>query len=133
MSNNITLEKAAKIIEYIYTSEIMGNELNSIDAFELGDFDKKDIQIIEMIASKYPQFKKLIEKFIKQSWTWERLAPLERAILLYGAFELNIKEKGHVINGMVMITKAYIPGDSYKFINAILEKIGGYYDEIKGH
>lgn len=133
MSNNLSLEKASKIIEYIYTSEVMGQELNSVLAFESGEFDKRDIQIIDMIASKYTQFKKLIEKFIKESWTWSRLAPLERAILLYGAFELNVKDKAHVINGMVMIAKAYIPGESYKFINAILEKIGGFYDKIKGN
>lgn len=133
MSNNLSLEKASKIIEYIYTSEVMGSPLNSTLAFESGDYDKRDIQIIEMIASKYPQFRKLIEKFIKETWTWNRLAPLERAILLYGAFELNVKDKAHVINGMVMIAKAYIPGDSYKFINAILEKIGAYYEEIKGN
>lgn len=131
MSKNIAIEKASKIIEYIYTSELMGTPLNSAQAFESGDFDNQEIKKIEKITEKYDQFKKLIQKYLKGTWTWDRIAPLERAILIYGAFELMFRDKGIVNNGLVILAKGYIPGDSYKFINAILDNIGDYYESIK--
>ena len=133
MSKNIAIEKASKIIEYIYTSELMGTPLSSAQAFESGDFDNQEIKKIDKIAEKYEQFKKLIQKYLKGTWSWERIAPLERAILIYGAFELMFKDKGTVTNGLVILTKGYIPGDSFKFINAILDKMGDYYESIKGN
>ncbi|RTZ68156.1 MAG: hypothetical protein DSZ21_02305 [Tenericutes bacterium] len=59
------------------------------------------------------------------------MAPLERSILLFGAFEMMFKSKALVINGMVMISKGFIDDEKHKFINAILENIGRDYERIK--
>lgn len=136
MSNTQTkslLEKRANIISYIYGFELMGSPFSADQAFESGDFDAKDLKTIEAIAKNYDKFSKVVKQFLKGSWSWERIAPLERAILIYGAFELVVKDKALVINELITITKGFIPGDSYKFINAILENIGAYYDKIKSN
>ena len=74
---------------------------------------------------------RIISSFLKEDWKWERIAPLERSILIYGTFELAVSDKALVINELVDITKGFIPGDSYKFINAILNNVGKYYEKVK--
>lgn len=120
-----------KIIGYIFSYELLNKKLDSIDAFELRDFDKKELKIIDKIAKHYIVFKKLILFFSKKSWTWERISPLNRATLLFGTFEISFEKKPVVIDALVKYIKEYSPDDSYKYINSILEKIGIYYEKIK--
>lgn len=127
------LQQRSQIIIYIYQAELLEVKLDSTRAFEEGDYNEYQIKVIESISTNYESFKKLVQKFIKGTWTWERLAPLERAILIFGAFELNIADRALVINELVTIAQGFIPGESYKFINAILDKIGDYYAGIKGN
>ena len=87
--------------------------------------------MIDSIGSKYLKFKAIIIKFLKSSWKWERINPLEKAILLYGVFEMTFQDYPLVINEMIVLTKAYIPGDTYKLVNGILEKVGLYYEKMK--
>lgn len=131
MSNVSRLEKRANIIKYIYQNELMENPLDAVDAFESGDFSAQEVKVIENIAKNYLKFKKIIIHFLKNSWDWTRVSPLERAILIYGAYELTFNDKALVINELVIITRGYIPGDSYKWINATLESIGLYYEKQK--
>lgn len=105
------LEKRASVVSYIYKFELMGSEFSSVDAFESGDFESKELKVIEAIEKNYDKLTKTVKQFIKENWQWERIAPLERAILIYGAFELIINDKALVINELVTLTKGYIPGD----------------------
>lgn len=127
------LEKRAAIINYIYKFELMGSKFSAVDAFESGEFDAKDMKVIEALEKNYDKFTRTVKQFVKENWSWERIAPLERAILIYGAFELIINEKALVINELVTIAQGYIPGDAYKFINGVLENIGAYYDKVKSN
>lgn len=128
------LEKRAAVVSYIYGFELMGSKLSSVKAFESGDFETRELKSIEAIEKNYDKLLRTVKQFIKKdSWQWERIAPLERAILIYGAFELIINDKALVINELVTIAQGFIPGDSYKFINAILENIGAYYEQVKSN
>ena len=70
------------------------------------------------------RFIDLINKQL-QNWTFDRLGKVEQAILLLGCAEIHadINEKAVVIDEAVNLTKKYCEADSYKLINATLDKI----------
>lgn len=124
------VKKQEEIIQYLYKYELLNKEIDTIDAFENYNFNKSQLKQIEQIKKLYPKLKAMIVKNLN-NWKWERIAPLERSILLFGAFEMMFKSKALVINGMVMISKGFIDDEKHKFINAILENIGRDYERIK--
>ncbi len=121
----------SQVINYIYTFELYNKPLDASGDLNSEKLNEVQIKQIESISKNYTKFKALIEKFIVDGWSWTRLAPLERAILIYGAFELSYIDRALVINEMVILTQGYVPGDSYKFINSILEKVGDHFDKLK--
>lgn len=131
MLNQSEILQSERIIKYLYKFELMNEVVTSVDAFESGDYDSQEIKMIEAISKNYDKYKILITKFISSKWSWERLAPLLRAILICGAFKVSIRDRALVIDVIIDITKEYIPDDSYKFVNSVLDQIGDYYDKIK--
>lgn len=131
MSKLSKLEERANIVKYIYQYEVFNKSLEAKEAFESGEYSDKEIDTIEKIAKAYPKLKSLISKFFRSDWKWNRIAPLERAILLLGSYEMIGSDNALIINEMVILTKGYVPGDSYKFVNSVLDKVGGFYDKIK--
>ena len=131
MNKQSKLISRSNVINYIYKFELMDEEFNNVDAFEKGNFTEEEMKKIEILEKNYKRYKSLVNKHIIDGWSWSRLAPLERAILIYGSFELSYMPKALVINEMVILTQAFIPGDSYKFINSILQRVGEYFEKIK--
>ena len=75
---------------------------------------------------------KLIENHLSASWSMERISRVALAILRTSVYELlfqNGAEPKIVIDEAVNIAKDFDTDDSYKFINAVLDKIGK--DEAK--
>jgi N utilization substance protein B len=68
----------------------------------------------------------LVEKIndLLQDWTFERLPFVEQAILLLAVCELERKldEKPVVIDEAVLLAKEYSDDESYKYINAVLDR-----------
>ena len=68
----------------------------------------------------------LVEKIndLLQDWTFERLPFVEQAILLLAVCELERKldEKPVVIDEAVLLAKEYADDESYKYINAVLDR-----------
>ena len=58
-------------------------------------------------------------------WTFDRLGKVEQAILLLAAAELKsaINDRAVCINEAVNLAKAYCDDDSYKLINATLDRL----------
>lgn len=113
-------------IHFIYKYELLNKPLDLVDAFENYNFSFQEIKELEAFKNEYPKLKEIICKHISKSWTWERLNPLERAILLEGTFEFKTLDKKIVINEMVIYSKEYLLDNKYKYINAILEKTSNY-------
>lgn len=124
-------DKRLKVISYLYFFELMELPLEVKKAFEDDLLTSSEIKIIENIAANYLKYKQMVSRFIVKNWSFERLNPLERAILIWGAFELSINEKNQTIYEIIGLTKDLIPDDTYKFINKILDEIGGAYERIK--
>ena len=70
---------------------------------------------------------KLIENHLSASWSMERISRVALAILRTSVYELLFQKDSEnkiVIDEAVNIAKDFDTDDSYKFINAVLDKIG---------
>ena len=69
----------------------------------------------------------LIKSHLSDNWTLERINKVTLAILRTGIFEMKFQNGSQpkiVIDEAVNIAREYGLEDSYKFINAVLDKIG---------
>ena len=83
--------------------------------------------IIAGTISHIDEIDKLIESHLSSSWSMERISRVALAILRTSVYELlfqNGAENKIVIDEAVNIAKDFDTDDSYKFINAVLDKIG---------
>ncbi len=137
------------IVSVIYECELLIKKIDAKEIFEsdvfndlfdykkLGTKDKngvynEQLQIISVIEKNYELFKKLIISNTRDDWSWERMSPLVRSILLCASAELWKLDIGIVTNEYVEIAKDLIPDEkSYKFINIVIQKIGHQYEQIK--
>ena len=88
--------------------------------------------IISGTIGHIDEIDKLIENHLSASWSMERISRVALAILRTSVYELlfqNGAESKIVIDEAVNIAKDFDTDDSYKFINAVLDKIGK--DEAK--
>ena len=88
--------------------------------------------IIAGTISHIDEIDKLIENHLSASWSMDRISRVALAILRTSIYEFlfqNGAEAKIVIDEAVNIAKDFDTDDSYKFINAVLDKIGK--DEAK--
>lgn len=88
--------------------------------------------IIAGTISHIDEIDKLIENHLSASWSMDRISRVALAIMRTGVYELlfqNGADNKVVIDEAVNIAKDFDTDDSYKFINAVLDKIGK--DEAK--
>ncbi|MGL4342958.1 MAG: transcription antitermination protein NusB [Metamycoplasmataceae bacterium] len=124
-------KKRIQLVEIIYQYELLEKKIDTNIIFEEFNIDEFQLKIIKILEKNYENILKIMNKFIDQTWTWNRISPLTKAILLLGSSELFILEKKIVFNEYVEITKYYNPDDSYKFVNIMLEKVSLIYEAIK--
>ena len=103
---------------------------------ELSETSKEERTFASLIIagtiSHIDEIDKLIESHLSASWSMERISRVALAILRTSVYELlfqNGAEPKIVIDEAVNIAKDFDTDDSYKFINAVLDKIGK--DEAK--
>ena len=139
----------AMLIIVIYEYELLNEKVNLNKIFEDDKFNelfdysklktkhtneisKEQFTIISVIEKNYDTFKKMISKYIRNDWTWTRINPLSRSILLCASAELWKEDIGLISNEYIELTKDFIPDDeTYKFINVIIQKIGEEYEYFK--
>ncbi len=88
--------------------------------------------IISGTISHIDEIDKLIENHLSANWSMDRISRVALAILRTSVYEIlfqNGAETKIVIDEAVNIAKDFDTDDSYKFINAVLDKIGK--DEAK--
>lgn len=81
--------------------------------------------LIDTTLENKDSYIKLIEKYLKKGWTFERLSKMEQAILLVATCELLESDLSPkiVINEAVINAKEFCDAQSYRFINGVLMKI----------
>lgn len=83
--------------------------------------------IIAGTIQKIEEIDKLIESHLSSNWSLERINKVTLAILRTSIYELKYQPDSQskiVIDEAVNIAKEFGTDDSYKFINAVLDKIG---------
>ncbi len=118
-------------VEIVYKYELLDELLNLETIFSEENINSDQLKILTSIQKNNDKFIKTAKLFLDSDWTWKRIAPLTRAILLCASVELWTLDKKIVINEYVEITKDFIPDETYKFINNILDKIGMLYEKQK--
>ena len=98
---------------------------------ELSETSKEERTFASLIIagtiSHIDEIDKLIESHLSASWSMERISRVALAILRTSVYELlfqNGAEPKIVIDEAVNIAKDFDTDDSYKFNNAVLDKIG---------
>lgn len=124
-------QKRMFMVQILYEYELFDKALISNEIFsnyEIGNFENK---IFTSLEKNYFLIKSMINKLLKKNWSWNRLSPLLRSILLLSSTEIYNIDKPIIIDEYVKLTKDFIPGDSYKFVNSILENIDDFYEKMK--
>ena len=83
--------------------------------------------IISGTVEHVAEIDELIKKHLSDNWTLERINKVSLAILRTSIYEMKFQagsEPKIVIDEAVNIAREYGLEDSYKFINAVLDKIG---------
>ena len=117
----------------IYQNILVGSDLEDIKVFltheEKLEGNEKSMDfalwLIETTLNNKENFTVLLSKYLKKGWTFERLSPMERAILLIAACEILESDLPNtiVINEAVVNAKKFCDDDTYKFINGILSNL----------
>ncbi|QGZ97879.1 transcription antitermination protein NusB [Mycoplasma sp. NEAQ87857] len=127
-----------EIIQILYKFELLETPIDLktiMDEFPY--INDEQLLTIKKIAKNYDFLKKTISKFMNRDWSWDRVSPLIRGILLNSANELFFLPPRIVINEALEITKTYFPKANlseeelkkdrefdhiqYRFVNGILE------------
>ncbi|EFF41472.1 transcription antitermination protein NusB [Mycoplasmopsis alligatoris] len=116
-------------IQVIYRFELFDEVINISQSFVEFDFlDPSQLKFLEGIEKNYVFIKKIINSFLNTDWTWHRIPPFIRAVLINATAELFAIPPKIVINEAVEITKDFFcmtekDQKFYKFVNAILQNV----------
>ena len=97
---------------------------NNLEFFKALNINEKEF--IKEIINDYYKKKDYIDNLISENligWKLNRLTPIDRNLLRMGIAESYNNKKAIIIDDIVRIAKKYGGEDSYKIINAILDKV----------
>ncbi len=125
--NRSELREKAMIAVYQYILVSRDTKELIEDAFEtsIDDVPAYFVNIVRTAIQNQERYKGYINQVIKKGWTYDRLGAIEKAILINGCAEFDLKEveAAVIINESVELAKKYCDEDTYKLINRILDVI----------
>ena len=114
----MTVRLDKKKIFLLYQYYLLG-EINE------GENEKKLIDWFDGLLKKENFLKQKVANKLKKNWDFFRLPPLEKAILIYGAYELFFEQEPEhsnlVINNVINFSKAYLEKEKVGYINKVLD------------
>lgn len=109
----------------------LAGEKQNEDAVEISDAAKDERTFASLIIAgtidHVDEIDVLIKDHLSSSWTLDRINKVSLAILRTSIYEMKYQSEAQakiVIDEAVNIAREFGPDDSYKFINAVLDKIG---------
>ncbi len=121
------------ILKLLYQIDILDLDINKIDnlwqeeTFYLKGLNPTERDFVMKIIDKVLQEKEIIDQTITENligWKLKRLAVIDRNLLRMGMGESFFNDqKAIIIDDVVRIAKKYSDKESYKIINAILDKV----------
>lgn len=119
-------EKREIIIKILYQVFLLKNDTRKLNEIinESSD-DKFVIESVTGVVEKKPELDKIINKYLKEGWTINRLSLVDQAILSFGTYELLYTDTPNIvcINESIELSKKYSDDDMPKVINAVLDSI----------
>lgn len=120
-------QKRVKVVKFLYSFLIKQNSVESTkkEAFEDYQFDAAQLKIIEYSLDHFHEIVKVLQAKISNSWQFSRLNYVDQAILIEAYAESQVEHTNKVIliDQSVITAKKYSDNTSYKYINAVLEKV----------
>ena len=127
MMNRSELREKAMITVYQYLLVKRDTKQLIEDAFEVEqkDIPESFVKVIHTAIDNEEKYKGYINEVIKKGWSYDRLGAIEKAILINGCAEFDLKEveAAVIINESVELAKKFCDEDTYKLINRILDVI----------
>ena len=119
-------EKREIIIKILYQVFLLNNDTRDLKDIinELSD-DKFVIESVNGVLEHKKELDKVINKYLKEGWTINRLSLVDQAILSFGTYELMYTDTPNIvcINESIELSKKYSDDDMPKVINAVLDSI----------
>ena len=114
-------------LQALYAWQISGGDPLD-EARLLEGFDKTDAKFVENLLRGVHQRSAALEQLIVPhiDRKFDKLSPIERAILYIGAYELEAHPKTPfkvVLNEAIELGKSFGATDGHRFVNGVLEKI----------
>ena len=118
------------VLQGLYQRQLSGNAGDAIRAqlAEAGGFAKADAAYFDAmwagVITEYDPLVEVVTPFLDRRAA--ALSPIERAILVIGAWELSHRVEipsRVVINEAIELAKAYGGTDGHKFVNGVLDKL----------
>ncbi len=127
MMNRSELREKAMITVYQYILVKRDSKELLEDAFgtPVSEIPPYFVKIVHNAIDNEERYKGYINEVIKKGWTFDRLGAIEKAILLNGCAEFDLKETeaAVIIDESVKLAKKYCDEDTYKLVNRILDVI----------
>jgi transcription antitermination protein NusB len=121
------LREKAMIAVYQYILVTRDSKDLIEDAFEttIDEVPSYFVKVVHTAIDNQERYKGYINEVIKKGWTYDRLGAIEKAILINGCAEFDLKEveAAIIIDESVELAKKYCDEDTYKLINRILDVI----------
>ncbi|MGL4948706.1 MAG: transcription antitermination factor NusB [Mycoplasma sp.] len=120
-------EKRLAISNYIYQSLLLEFDKQTmiLNASSTDEFDTEQLSVIEYIANNLESMIELIKPNLADGWIWERMSYVDRGIMLTAIAEVKVLETPKVIaiDQALISAKNLNIDESYKYINAVLDKV----------
>lgn len=119
--------ECAMMVTYQYL--LVARDIDGLieDAFKkpVKEVDPYFVDVIHDAIDNMDKYHGYIDDVLKKGWTFERLGAIEKAILLNGCAEFDLKqtEAAVIIDESVDMAKKYCDSDTYKLINSVLDVI----------
>jgi N utilization substance protein B len=120
------------VVQGVYEWLIAGNDARAIEhrLSEVKSFEKADRELLDELLNgvirEAPQLEARLAPFLDRKVS--ALSPVERAVLLLGAYELQHRLETPyrvVINEAVELAKSYGGTDGHKYVNGVLDRMAG--------
>ncbi len=119
--------ECAMMVTYQYL--LVARDIDELieDAFQkpVKEVDPYFVDVIHDAIDNMDKYHGYIDEVLKKGWTFNRLGAIEKAILLNGCAEFDLKqtEAAVIIDESVDMAKKYCDSDTYKLINSVLDVI----------
>jgi N utilization substance protein B len=126
----------ALVLQTIFAWEFRGGDAEAILSYNLvngghhGEDQAFALNLLAKIVKNHEEVKETIKKYAPE-WPWEKIAPVDRAILEVGTAELLFDKDIPAlvaINEAIELAKEFGTESSSKFVNGVLSSI---YDDRK--